>query len=893
MNYNEKNIRKKINLIVDPKTQQKNRIIMFLVSLAVGLFIGGAVIAASFCVGAFTEIIRNAPSVEDLDTIRPNATKSIVYASDGTVMQELIQSGSNRESVSYDQIPDDLVKAFVSIEDARFFTHDGVDVKGIFRAIAHALFSGSFSEGASTLTQQLIKNNVFEGGMEDNFGDRIERKFQEQYMALKVERELDKDSIVADYLNTINLGSNCLGVQVASKRYFGKDVSELDLAECTVLAAITQNPGRFNPITHPENNQDRRVTVLKYMLASEYISQEDYDAAVGEEVYQRIQTVTGGDDRTNRQVFSYFTDEVFRSVAEALQERYGYTDTQAYNMLYSGGLRIYSTMDPRIQAIVDEEIQNPENYVSIEPGTEGQSYAEYALTYRLTIELRNGDQYHYNENSIRNYFTDTLKERDFELNFESKEALQDAVDTFRDYILTKTGSKVVSETVNAALEPQASVVFMDQATGQVLAIAGGREDKSTLGSLVLDRAVDSPRQPGSTFKILSTYAPAIDIKGQTLASTVYDAPTYINGRPVSNYWGSQYLGYCSLREGIAASMNVVAVRFLQDIVSVDLGFNYAQDFGISTLAEADRSPLFSLGGLTYGATNLEMTAAYAAIANDGVYTEPVFWTKVTDASGRVILENVPETKAVIKPSTAHLLTLAMHESVSLQSYIRPDFGISATSGQCNIENAYVAGKSGTTTDANDIWFIGYTPGYTMGIWSGYDSGKSFGDSPGYHKVIWHNIMTRVHEDTEYEEVVFDDLVSAVICSKSGLLAREGVCEYCGDSGCRIYTEYFEKGTEPTEYCDRHKVCRICRESGLLATQYCPESSVTYRVCLTIDPEDDDGSDTADKRYVLPESLVGTSCYVHWGPPAPPTEPETEPETEAEPEHEEPETETEP
>lgn len=874
MNYGKKSIHEKINDIVDIKTRQKNRIIMFLVSLAVALVFMTAAIVISFFAGSFTEIIDNAPSVKNLDTIRPTATKSIIYASDGSILQELVQSGSNRETVAYEQLPESLVYAFVSIEDARFFTHDGIDVKGIFRALAVALSSGRLSEGASTLTQQLIKNNVFEGGMEDNLGDRIERKLQEQYMALKVEREIDKNTIVAYYLNTINLGSNCLGVQVASKRYFGKDVSELDLSECTVLAAITQNPAKFNPITHPDKNQERREKVLNNMLSAGYISKTEYDEALKEDVYKRIQTVTNGSVTLDQHAFSYFTDEVFEDVADALQNRLGYTDTQAYNMLYSGGLRIYSTVDLGIQAIVDEELNNPENYITIEPG-EVKSFVEYSLVYRLSIELPNGEQYYYDENNIKNYYQDILGQPKFRLTFDSEEALYDAVTTYRNDLLKKTGARVISETITPSLQPQASAVVIDQATGHVLAVTGGRGDKDALGSLVLDRATESTRQPGSTFKIISTYAPALDTHGKTLGSTIYDSPVYADGRAISNYWGSQYLGYSTIRDAISASMNVIAVKCLENIVSEDTAYRYVQDFGITTVIPADKSPVFTLGGLTYGTTNLEMTAAYAAIANSGVYTKPVFWTKVTDASGTVLLENKTETKTVIKASTAHLLTLAMRESIYPQYVIAPDYGIGATSGQCQVDNAWVAGKSGTTTDANDIWFIGYSPYCTLGVWSGYDSGKSFGESPGYHKAVWQKIMTRIHEHLEYQEFDFSDLVSAKICSKSGMLARNGVCDNCGDSSCHVYTEYFAKGTEPTEYCNRHTVFRICRESGLLATEFCPEASVTYRVCLSIDAEDDDGSDTDDKRYILPQSLVGTSCYLHTAPPPPETEPETE------------------
>ena len=360
MNYSRKRVIEKIEEISTQKLRDKNRRLMSLVSFGIG-FAGLLFVAfVAFVVGSFTEIIRNAPSIENLDSVNPGETKSIIYAADGSVMQELVQSGSNRVRVTYDQIPKDLVNAFVAIEDSRFFKHDGVDVKGIIRALFVGVTSGK-SEGASTITQQLIKNTIFNGGLEKNYGDLIERKLQEQAIALKIEREIDKTLIMQYYLNIINLGSNCLGVQVASKRYFGKDVWDLDLAECSVLAPIAQNPTRFNPITHPENNQKRRLIVLKYMLNDGYISEAQYDEAISEDVYRRIQAVSS--EYTGTHVFSYFTDKVFEEVLLALQEDLAYTDTQAYNLMYSGGLRIYTTQDPQIQQIVDSEVNDPNNYI--------------------------------------------------------------------------------------------------------------------------------------------------------------------------------------------------------------------------------------------------------------------------------------------------------------------------------------------------------------------------------------------------------------------------------------------------------------------------------------------------------------------------------------------------
>ena len=870
MNYSRKQLDQKIENITGQEKRQKNRFRMFLVTVFLAFLVYLALVGLSVAAGSVTEILKNTPAVSSVEQLRPSETKSIIYAADGSIIQELIQSGSNRETVTYDQIPTDLIYAFVAREDARFFDHEGIDLKGILRAVFSALTSGNLSQGASTITQQLIKNSIFEGGYETNFGDRIERKLQEQYLAIRVEKELDKKTIMQHYLNTINLGANTLGVQVASQRYFGKNVSDLDLAECTVLAAITKNPTRLNPITHPEENQVRRLLVLKDMLHQGYINDDQYDEACKEDVYARIQLIS--QDRSSEQhAFSWFTDTVYQQVNEALQEQLGYSDTQAYHALYSGGLRIYTTQDPKIQKIMDEELNNEANYIVTNADGTITNYYEYALSYRLCIRLKNGEEYHYNENSILDYFRDTLGNTVFKLTFDTEDALREAVVTFRDYIVSYLDAEVVSESISSTVQPQASCILIDQKTGYVLAVTGGRGNKDDIGSLVLNRAVDSTRQPGSCFKILTAYAPALDISGATLAKTYYDSQLLIDNRSIANWWGYNYLGYATIRSAIQASMNIVAVKCLEQTVSEDVGFSYAKDFGITSLIPEDKTPLLPLGSIAYGVSNLELTAAYASIANNGIYTEPIFWTQVTDADGRIILENKQKTKPILKESTAKLLTSAMESSVYPEFTLWPDQGVSATSMDCQVEGQAVAGKSGTTNDANDIWFVGYTPYYTMGIWSGYDAAKSFGVSPGYHKKMWANIMQRIHEGLPSSSFDYSGLEKAVICSKSGLLAREGVCGSTGDPSCHIYEEYFAPGTAPMEYCDCHASYRLCTLSGRLAGEYCPEDMCVYHSFIQIKPEDNDGIETVDTWYTLPPSYTEV-CGIHT---------EAEPETSSE------------
>ncbi|MBR6322090.1 MAG: penicillin-binding protein, partial [Lachnospiraceae bacterium] len=505
-----------------------------------------------------------------------------------------------------------------------------------------------------------------------------------------------------------------------------------------------------------------------------------------------------------------------------------------------------------------------------------ETFLEYALSYHLTIRLSDDSEYHYDENNLKNYYRDVVGRTDFQLNFRTLDELNATAETYREYLLRTTGGTLVSESIIPTIQPQVSVIIIDQATGEVKAVCGGRGDKEEIGSLVLNRATDSLRQPGSTFKPLVTYAPAIDICKDTLASTYYDSPLVIGDKNVRNWWGNDYLGYANIRFGIMASMNVLAVRCMENTVTENTAYAFAQEFGITSLVPQDKSYALTLGGLTYGVTNEELTAAYAAIANSGVWQKPIYWTRVTDENGKILMENSSVTRRIIRSSTAKLLTSAMESAVSPEFQLWPHYGVNATSTACQVEGMAIAGKSGTTNDANDLWFVGYSPYYTCGIWSGYDSSKSFGSSPGYHRVIWQRIMAGIHEKLELEEASFDysGLEKALICSKSGLLAREGVCDACGDPNCHVYEEYFAPGTAPVEYCDRHITYPVCTVSDLPAGEFCPEELVEQHIFLMISPEDNDGSVTDDTKYTISPDTLAITCNVHIEAPTEP-EPETE------------------
>lgn len=853
MIFNNDAIKKELSGLLDTSRQARRHHLIFLLKIALAMFLilcfAGFAIGIGFVRGA----IDAAPSLDILD-VQPQGYASQIYDADGNLMQTLVMEGSNREEVSFDQLPDDLVNAFIAIEDSRFYEHNGIDLKGILRAAYVGITNGRFSEGASTITQQLIKNNVLQGGYETSMADKLRRKIQEQFLAVKLEDQLgSKETILEYYLNTINLGGNCLGVQTAAHRYFGKNVWELTLSECTVLAATTSNPSRYNPLTHPKENAVRRKIVLEKMYEQNFITYDQKNDALDDDVYSRIQTVDNATSGST--VFSYFTDAVYNQVCDDLQSKLGYSASQSYKLLYSGGLQIYSTMDPSIQAIVDEEINNADNYIS----STGSRLLEYSLNYALTVCHADGSESTYTENDLISYFQSEKKQATFANIYASKEDIYRSVREFKASLLI-SGDSVTNETITPILEPQESVVVMNQSNGQVAAISGGRGEKE--GSLTLNRALHCHRQPGSASMIISTFAPAIDSCGATLASTYYDAPYSSGNQQVLNWWGNPYLGYNNIRQAITYSMNVIGARCLTSLVSDSTAYDYLELFGLGDASGQEISFSLANTNSSYTVTNEMLTAAFASIANDGIYQKPTYYTKVLDRQGNILLESVPSQTRIIKSSSAALLTSAMEDVISSDSSYYYQYGITPTGKLCQVDSMILAGKSGTTTSGSDVWFIGYSPYYTCGIWSGYDDSKVLSTGTEYHKTIWQKIMARIHTDLDNKDFVFtDELESAKICSKSGLLAVDGVCN-SSSSNASVYTEYFAPGTAPTSYCDRHYALRICTESGKSATKYCPGDSVVQRVYLHIDDSDLSSGTTTDSDYLAPSNLQ--SCDIHTG-----------------------------
>ena len=804
MKFTRKSVNEQLEDITYGDQKAANRRIHSIKLLAGCVFLMLFLCGAAFGTGMLIGIIDNTPDIDTLD-FSPSGYATTTYDTNGNLVATLVQEGSNREAAAFEELPEDLINAFVAIEDQRFWKHNGIDIRSITRAVKGVLTGDSSAGGGSTITQQLIKNSVFSGGNESGFA-LYERKFQEWYIALRlenqpgIEKEEIKKQIMTDYLNTINLGNNTLGVKVAAERYFGKELSELDLAECTVLASITKNPSRLNPLTHPEDNQERRLQVLENMYEQGYITEDEMQGASGMEVYDEIR-IHDEEYTASPRIYSYFTDALIEQVQEVLKERLKLTEAEAKDLLYSGGLKIMTTQDPEMQAIVDSEVNDPDNYDT----------AKYSYKWRCSIQHADGGLKHYSEKDADRYFEEHRS--NYNGLFKTEDAVKEAIAEYRSTIYDEAaGDEIIAETLDTALQPQVSFVLMDQRTKEVKAISGGRGEKKY--SLTINRAYNTYKQPGSVFKVITAFAPALEDYGATLGTCYYDCEFTVGDKTFRNWWrGGNYFGYSSIRDGIEFSMNIVAVRCMYETVTPEGGVEFARKLGISSLTDEDYNVATALGGITKGVTNLELTNAFATIADGGLYSEAKLFTKIYDKNGNVLIDlEEDEPDRVMKETTAFLLTDALKRATEPHTKWSSGYTVNNTSTRAHLDDMTTAGKSGTTTNNNDVWFVGFTPYYTAGIWAGCDDNQSLSDpetgeyngGTSFHKDIWKKIMDRVHEgmeDTGFE--VPEGIVEVEVCRKSGKLPHSGCyADYRGGSNA-VYTEYFDEDNVPTEKCDHH------------------------------------------------------------------------------------------
>lgn len=836
MNYGKKGVREKQRALNSKVVKWEHKLLLGMVELILIAMIGLGICGVSAGLGAFKGILYSTPSIR-LGDIVATGQATIVYDNMGNEIDQYVTTNSNRIPVaSIDMLPDYLGNAFVAIEDERFYQHNGIDYKGILRAGYQFLKTeGDETQGGSTITQQLLKNTVFTEWTSEgkNMIKKIKRKLQEQYLALEISKYYSKEDILLCYMNAINLSQNTLGVEAAAQRYFGKSASDLTVSESAVIASITQNPTYNNPIRYPESNARRRDTCLNKMLELGFITPAQYDEAMADtdSVYERIRLY----DETYREstiatAGSYFSDAVYEQVKEDLINIAGYSSVMAENLLTSGGLRIESTLDPAIQAIADEEFANPDNF---------PDNVDWYLNYALTVYRVNDDPVNFSKENMMKWFKENQSST-FNLIFKSQDAAYEAIETYRTAMMEELGvendESNYEESISMTPQPQAALVIEDQRTGYVVAMVGGRGTKE--GRRTLNRATSALRSPGSTFKPLSAFAPALDSAGQTLATVYLDAPfNYADGTPVDNWYKTGYRGIQSVRDAIRDSLNVISVKALT-VITPQLGYDYLVNFGFTTVTDGvwigdefytDIQQTQTLGGLTYGVSPYELNAAYATIANGGIYVTPKLYSRVTDSDGNVILDNTtPPTRRVIKETTAYLLTSAMVDVVTTGTGAAGRW--SRTMG--------IAGKTGTSTGPKDVWFAGFTPYYTCSVWAGYDNSISFPDASPYNTVarnLWRSVMSRVHENLPDEG--FDrpqGIVQAQVCSRSGKLPIDGLCNVV--DGNHVITEFFAEGTVPTEICDVHYEGNICEYDMLPASVDCPFSYYGYTTLPLIEDE---------------------------------------------------------
>lgn len=773
-------------------------VMIFRVLFAFVLIGGFAAMGAG--IGIYLGILRNAPIIDVAD-IRPGVYNSVIIEERTGRELAWLSGEENREFISINYMPQHLLDAFIAIEDERFLTHNGIDPRGIGRALYNNLFVRDRVEGASTITQQLIKN------MLDLMRNDLVSKLQEQYLAVQFERalteqhgsrEIAKEIILEAYLNMINLGHDWHGVQVAAWNYFGKDAADLTISESAVIAAITRWPSRYRPCRFPENNRYRQVLVLRNMLRLELITEREFRIAYNDPVHDRILREQIAQMATI--VRSYYEDAIISQVVEDLVYYHNITEAMAFSWVFGGGLRIYTPWDLRIQEIVDDVFTDDSNF----PVDVFSIDLEYVVTARN--EITGQTSTHRRNGNVRR-----------------EDEVEDWVDAVHRELLTPN-DVIVNYRLIEMPQPQAAFVIMDHHNGHVLAINGGRGEKQ--GGRHFCRATVATRSPGSQFKVLAAFVPGVDMGIHTAATHILDHEwTFDDGHSQPwtprNWWRTGHEGLTSVRRAIYRSGNIVSSIAFQE-VGPERAFDYLTNMGFTTLEGTlangrtfrDTGASVPLGGLTLGVTQLELAAAYASIANLGEYNRPVFYTRVLGPDGRVLLENTPNPRRVMRAPAAYVLTNMMLDTVR---------GVSgATGGNARFRNMTmpIAGKTGTSQNVADLGFTGYTPYFTASVWLGFDRPRELrGIADGAHLNVWREIMERVHTELELEHRTFqrpDGVITASICRVSGHLPTD-MCRRGGS----VVSDLFVVGTVPTRHCEHHQETWLCYLSGLPATDLCP------------------------------------------------------------------------
>ncbi len=685
------------------KKKRKKRVSFLRIALLIAVILGIALL----CVGC-GYVAGAVFSLPEWDPQKLAGSESTIIYDKNSRPASRVFAEENRTPVSLKDLPPYLPEAFIAAEDHRFYEHHGVDLEAIGRALIANLKGGFGAQGGSTITQQLVKNSFL------TFEKTFKRKIQEAILAIQVERRYSKDEILEFYLNRIYFGNGAYGIQTASQLYFNKNAKDLTLAESAVLAGIVRSPNNYNPFNSEELAKKRQELVLDLMVKYGKITPAEAEKAKKEKLkYQEGEIASAYDH-------PYYTDHVISETEQILKEQ-GLSHEDSQTLIYRGGLKIYTSLDPKVQEKMEEVFADSSFFPADQQGE----------------------------------------------------------------------------------QVQGAMVLLDNKSGEIVALVGGRKYTQQRS---FNRATQAKRQPGSAIKPLAVYAPALE-KGITTAMVLEDSPVTFGNKTFHNYDG-RYRGLIPMRTAVQWSINTYAVRLLNHI-GIDYGYEFVKRFGITSLDPVrDRNLSLALGGITYGISPLEMAGAYSTIANQGVYIKPHAVIKILDRNGNVLYDAKPQKRVVMSEQTAYIMTDLLRTVVK------------DGTGQRAQLNRPVAGKTGTTENTVDIWFVGYTPEFTGAVWMGFDKEKSIQDrraAGGYFPaLVWKAVMQTATEGLQVRDFPRPgNIVRKTICLKSGKLPNA----YCPPN--HLISELFVAGTEPKDTCDVHVMAEICPDSGLLATPYCP------------------------------------------------------------------------
>lgn len=740
----------------------------FIIALCVGLALLGAVI------GIAKAFVDTAPTL-DLAALDAQDKTSFIYDSEGNLITDY-KGTEDRIMVSIDEIPEMLQNAFIAVEDARFYEHNGVDVKRIVGALVANFTSGS-TQGGSTITQQLIKQTVLSS--EQSY----KRKLQEAYLAMELETRYTKKQILESYLNTIFLGGSYYGVRVAAYGYFGKELDQLTLRECAMLAGLTRSPNYYNPRSNfytrntegsntPDITNNRTDYVLRQMRENGLITAQQYNAALDRSTASVLEKSPAS---TDMYAYPHYVEYAISDVVDTFLDLNGLEDTSANryameNKLRTGGYSVYLCLDTEIQEIVEDTLANWSDYPRLRDPSD------------KVYQSRNADG-----------------------------------------------------TYTEIEQPQAAACVFDYRTGELKAIVGGRYKPTTRKTL--NRASGMTMPVGSSIKPLTVYAPAIDL-GASPASIAYNMPVPISGWKDSsgkdswpkNYGGGGYKGPQSFRSALRNSYNTAAAQILMTYVGVSRSVEYLHLMGIPD-KNINADP-FGLALGSSGITPVQMAVAFGTIANKGVYQQPLSFSRIVDSNGNVVVDmhQQQDRHQVFKPSTAYLVVDMLKEAVQ-----------SGTGTKAKISSQVVAGKTGTNSDSKGVFFSGMTGWYSASVWIGHDNYKALSSkATGGNAAapLWQSFMEKIHKakNLDSREIIDGtpsdyNLVRVTTCGVSGQLATDAC--YNDVNGYKTITDYWSADSVPTAYCSMHKSVSICTESGLLATDYCPSYSVESRGIVLI------------------------------------------------------------